>query len=142
MVSTVSAAAPSQSSKVLPIALWIAQLLLAVMFGMAGLMKLTSPIAVLAQNMAWVGSVPAALVRFIGLAESSAALGLLLPSLTRIKPSLTPLAAAGLVLIMVLASLFHLSRGEAQMVPINLLLGAIAAFVAWGRFTRAPIEPR
>jgi putative oxidoreductase len=142
MSATVSAAPIGQSSKVLPVALWIAQLVLAAMFGMAGVMKLTAPIAVLAQNMVWPGDVPAALVRVIGASELSGALGLLLPSLTRIKPALTPLAAAGLAVIMLLAAIFHIARGEGQMVPVNVALGAVAAFVAWGRLTRARIAPR
>jgi hypothetical protein len=67
---------------------------------------------------------------------------MILPSALRIKPVLTPLAGAGLVVIMCLAVLFHLSRGEAAVTPVNLVLGALAAFVAWGRYTRAPIAPR
>jgi putative oxidoreductase len=70
------------------------------------------------------------------------ALGLVVPSATRIKPWLTPLAGAGLLTVMILASLFHLSRGEANLAPINVVLGALAAFVAWGRWKKAPIAPR
>jgi putative oxidoreductase len=58
------------------------------------------------------------------------------------KPRLTPLAAAGLVLVMLLASAFHLSRGEVGALPVNLVLGGIAAFVAWGRSRKAPIRAR
>ena len=132
----------SHSSRALHIVLWVAQVVLAVLFGMAGTMKATAPLAQLAQKMTWVAAVPAALVRFIGVSELAAALGLLLPSATRIRPVLTPLAAAGLVVIMVLAAGFHSSRGEAQVVPVNLVLGALAAFVAWGRGKKAPIAPR
>jgi putative oxidoreductase len=123
-------------------ALWAVQVLLALAFGMAGVMKSTAPIAELAHKLVWPGVVPAALVRFIGLSELAGALGLVLPSATRIKPALTPLAAAGLVIVMVLASLFHLSRGEMGALPINATLGALAAFVAWGRTRKAPITPR
>ena len=129
-------------SKALHISLWVAQVLLAVLFGMAGTMKTTTPIAQLVAKMAWAGAVPEALVRFIGASELAAALGIILPSATRIRPVLTPLAAGGLVLIMVLAAAFHISRGEAQLVPVNLVLGALAAFVAWGRSKKAPISAR
>ena len=120
----------------------VVQILLALAFGAAGLMKLSQPIDALASSMAWVSAVPAPLVRFIGAAELAGALGLLLPWLTRIQPRLIPVAAVGLVLVMVLASAFHLSRGEASAVPVNLVLGALAAFVAWGRSTAVPIQSR
>lgn len=126
----------------LHIALWVAQGLLAAAFGMAGVMKTTKPMAELVQSMAWTGALPPPLVRFIGAAELTAAVGLVLPALLRIKPVLTPLAAAGLVSVMVLASIFHASRGEFQALPINLTLGALAGFVAWGRFRKAPVPAR
>jgi len=126
----------------LHIALWVAQGLLAAAFGMAGAMKLATPITALAAQMGWPGDVPAALVRLIGAAELAGALGLVLPSALRIRPVLTPLAAAGLVAVMVLAAGFHLTRGEASMLPANLILGVLAAFVAWGRYRKAPIPAR
>ena len=70
------------------------------------------------------------------------ALGVLLPSLSRIKPGLTSLAALGLAVVMVLATGFHLLRGEARFTPLTLALGALAVFVAWGRFRKAPIQAR
>jgi len=129
-------------SKALRIGLWVAQIVLAVMFGMAGVMKSTMPIAELAEKMGWPGAIPPALVRFIGVSELAAAIGMVLPAATRIRPQLTPLAAAGLVVVMVLAVLFHLSRGELGALPFNFGLGALAAFVAWGRWKKAPIQPR
>ncbi len=131
-----------QSRRGLRAALWIVQILLAVAFAMSGLMKLMQPIADLASQMGWVASVPAALVRFIGAAELAGAAGLILPALTRIQPRLTALAALGLVVVMVLASVVHATRGEFGMIPVNLVLGALAAFVAWGRGKAAPIAPR
>ena len=142
MTTTTSTHTAPQSRRGLRIALWVAQILLAVAFGMSGLMKLTTPVADLAQQMAWVGSVPAGLVRFIGAAELAGAIGLILPALTRIQPRLTALAAVGLIVVMVLASIVHASRGEFGMLPVNLVLGALAAFVAWGRGKAAPIAPR
>jgi hypothetical protein len=131
----------SDPGKGLHIGLWVAQVLLAVGFGMAGLMKTTTPIDQLAQKMPWVADLPH-LVRFIGLSELAAALGLVLPAATRIKPALTALAAAGLVVVMVLAAAFHVSRGELGALPVNFVLGGLAAFVAWGRWQKAPIAPR
>ena len=141
--ATTAAYAPAaRPRRALSIALWVVQVLLAAAFLASGLMKLTQPIDAMAAQMAWVTSVPAALVRFIGAAEVAGALGLILPSLTRIQPRLTVLAALGLIVVMVLASGTHLSRGEGGMVPINLVLAALAAFVAWGRSKAAPIAPR
>ena len=124
------------------VALWIAQALLALAFLAAGAMKLTQPLATLATSLAWTADVPGSLVRLIGLAEMLGALGLVLPAATRIRPRLTALAAAALALDMALASIFHLARGEAMMVPMTLILAALLAFVAWGRAARAPIAPR
>jgi putative oxidoreductase len=129
-------------SSALRIALWVAQVMLAVMFGFAGFMKTTMPIDVLAQQMIWPGAVPAGLVRFIGVCEIAAALGLIVPAATRIQPRLTPLAAAGLIVIMALATPFHLARGEVQALTVVLPLGALAVFVCWGRWKKAPIPPR
>jgi hypothetical protein len=124
------------------ILLWVAQAILALAFGMAGSMKTTMPIGELVEKMVWPGAVPPGLVRFIGASELTAAIGLILPSATRIKPVLTPIAALGLVAVMTLASVFHASRGEWSVLPFNFTLGALAAFVAWGRFKKAPIAPR
>ncbi len=127
----------------LNVALWVVQILLAALYGLAGAMKLTLPIPQLAHMMRWPGDVPEALVRFIGFSELAGALGLLLPAALRILPWLTPLAALGLVTIQVLAIPFHAMRGELPMVlPVNLTLLALAAFVAWGRFAKAPIAAR
>ena len=123
--------------------LWVVQVLLAAAFGMAGVMKTTLPIPELTANgVAWAADLPVALVRFIGACELTGAIGVILPAATRIRPSLTPLAAAGLATIMALAMVFHLFREEAGALPFNLGLGALAAFVAWGRTSKAPIAPR
>jgi len=132
---------PSRS-RALHASLWIVQVLLAAAFGMAGVMKTTKPIAALAEKLVWPGTVPAGLVRFIGASELAAAIGLVVPAATRIRPALTPLAAGGLVVIMILASAFHISRGEMHALPITFTLGALAAFVAWGRGKKARISPR
>ncbi len=124
------------------IALWIVQALLALAFFGAGVMKLTAPIDELLQNgMAFVEHVPALLVRFIGLSEVAGAVGLILPAATRIKPRLTPLAGALLALVMLLAVGTHLLMADLHFAPA-LILGALSAFVAWGRLRKAPILPR
>lgn len=133
--------APSKPNKALHIGLWVVQALLAVAFGMAGVMKTFTSLDELAQTLPWVTSA-GSLVRFIGIAELLGAIGLILPAATRIKPVLTPLAAIGIATIMVLASAFHVYRGEAPAIPVNFVLGGLAVFVAWGRFRGAPILPR
>jgi len=100
------------------------------------------PIPALAQKLMWVGSTSVILVRFIGLSELAAAIGLILPGALRILPGLTPLAATGLLAIMILAVPFHIQRGEANLLGVPIVLGALAAFVAWGRLRSAPIEER
>jgi len=131
-----------KSSKVLNVILWIAQLLLAGMFLMAGFMKLTTPVDQLAAAMPFVAAVPEAIVKFIGVSEVAGALGLLLPSLLRIKPELTVLAARALILVMILALAFHVSRGEFSAIGTNLILGSIAFFISWGRAKKAVIHAR
>ncbi len=142
MSATIVSQQSGKPSKILNIAIWSSQVLLALIFGMAGLTKGTQPISELAKQMSWVTVVPEALVRFIAASEFAGALGLLLPSVTRIKPRLTPIAAMGLAVVMGLASAFHISRGELGMVPVTGIIGGLAAFVAWGRFKKAPIQPR
>ncbi len=80
-----------KNNKTLNIALWVAQVLLAAMFLMAGIMKATQPIEELSQSMTWVNDFSAGMVRFIGISELLGGIGLLLPALLRIKPIFTPL---------------------------------------------------
>jgi putative oxidoreductase len=129
-------------TKSLRFVLWITQLLLAINFGISGYMKSRYSIEVLQMYAPWTPDVPFALVRFIGTVELLGALGLILPALTRVKPGLTALAAAFLSLTMVFAIGFHLARGESASMVFPLILGLMAAFVAWGRRYKAPILPR
>jgi uncharacterized membrane protein YphA (DoxX/SURF4 family) len=122
--------------------LWGVQILLALAFLASGMLKLTQPYDALAAQMAWVGAVPPWLVLFIGVAEVLGAVGLVLPAATGVLPWLTPLAAAGLALTMLLATLFHLARGELAMAPVPLLLGLLAAFVAYARRSPSSTETR
>jgi putative oxidoreductase len=128
--------------KTLNIALWVAQVVLGGMFIMAGVMKATTPIVDLVPQLPWAGDVPEMLVRFIGISELLGGIGLILPALLRMKPILTPYAATGLVTVMVFAAVFHITRGEYPAIGFNFVLGAVAAFIAWGRFKKAPIQPK
>src|SRR6185503_14946215 len=116
----------TSGSRPLRAALWITQGLLALAFGFAGSTKALAPLAEAAKKIPWIPDVPAALVRFIGSVELLAAVGLVLPALTRIRPRLTPLAASGLVAVMTLAAAFHLFRGEPTGIAINAVLGGLA----------------
>jgi hypothetical protein len=140
-MSNVMIAAPERPRGGLHIALWLAQGFLAFGFAMTGLVKVTTPIAELATQMPWVASLPL-LVRFIGVLELAGALGLILPTATGIKPVLTPLIASLVVVLMLLAAALHLLHGTVQAVPVNIILGAIAAFIVWGRLVKAPVPAR
>lgn len=120
------------------VALWILQVLLGLAFLMAGYNH-GFRIEQARIQMAWMTAVPDNLLRFIGTSEILGALGLILPAVTGILPILTAWAAVGLVLIMVLAAIFHLQRGEYPNIIINLILLALAAFVAYGRFVLVPL---
>jgi DoxX-like family len=115
--------------------LWAAAILLALLYLAAGGMKATRSIPDLAKMMVWPGEVPVAMVRFIGISEALGAIGLIVPLATGILTWLVPLAAIGLTVIQVLAIGFHARRGEtAKSLPINLVLLALAVFIAWGRW--------
>ena len=117
------------------ITLWIVAAVLALAFLGAGAMKLAQPKEKLAASgMGWTESFSSGAVKAIGAAEVLGALGLILPALTGIATFLVPLAATGLVLIMVGAIITHLRRKEGQMVVVNVILGALALFVSIGRF--------
>ncbi|GAB4574322.1 MAG: DoxX family protein [Anaerolineae bacterium] len=120
-------------------ALWIAQILLAVMFMMVGAMKLMRTKEQMASVMGWVEDFSQGQIRGIGMLEILGALGAVLPALTGILPVLTPLAAVGLALVMVGAALTHLRRKEYGMIAMNAMLFALAVFVAYGRFVLVPL---
>ncbi|RTE06423.1 DoxX family protein [Paenibacillus whitsoniae] len=114
------------------IALWIAQILLAAMFLMGGLMK-TTQVAKVKSTMPWAKNASNGYVRFIGLSELLGAIGLIVPYATGIALVLTPIAAIGLGIIMVLAISVHARQKENQAVAMNIVLLALAIFVAIGR---------
>ena len=133
-----SVEAPPRRST-LNIMLWIVQVLLALLFIWAGGMKLVLPLEKLAGPVA----LPGAFVRFIGVAELLGGLGLILPPLLRIRPGLAPLAAAGLVIIMIGAVSITLIGGVGiGLAVIPAVTGLLAAFVAYGRWRLAPIHSK
>jgi len=116
------------------VTLWVIQGLLAALFLFAGSMKLILPIDAMAGPVA----LPGAFLRFIGVVEVLGAVGLVLPWLLRIRPELTPLAGAGLVLIMVGASAIAMMGGAAAGALVPFAVGLLAATVAYGRWRAAP----
>jgi hypothetical protein len=121
---------------------WIVQGLLALTFVGGGIWKVTTPIPDLASKMPWMGEVTPGFLHATAVIDILGGLGVVLPAIARIKPGLTMLAALGCVALQVCAVLFHVSRGEGAKTPFNFVLIALALFVAWGRRTKAPIEPR
>lgn len=129
-------------SKFVHVGIWVAQILGAAAFVMSGVMKLGMPAEDLAEMMPWTGEYSATFVSFIGVVDLAGGLGLLLPSLTRVLPRLTVLAAACCVLLQILGALFHASRGEFALLPTNAVYVSFALVVLWGRGWKAPIAPR
>ncbi len=116
------------------VVLWIIAAVLAIAFFAAGVAKLTQPKEKLRQQMAWVEDFSPGTVKMIGALEILAAIGLIVPAALDIVPVLVPLAATGLVAIMVGAALTHARRKEYPMIAVNSVLLILAAIVAWGRF--------
>lgn len=116
------------------LALWVAQILLAAMYGMAGITK-TLQTAKAREQLPWAKNRSDSFVRFVGTSELLGALGLIVPLVTGILPWLTVLAAVGLTLIQLLAIFTeHLPKKEYNVIPINIILLALAAFVVIGRW--------
>lgn len=146
--------APDVSTRVTPkaktmnIALWILQMLWGVFFCFTGFGKIMCYRAdvwdhTLRQPVAWFHAVPQGLFVFIGVCEFLGGVGLILPVMTGVKPKLTAFAAIGLTLIMILAAIFHIVRGEFSFfVPMNLVLGGVAALIAYERLIVCPIVSR
>ncbi len=121
------------------IVLWILQILLAVVFLLAGAVKAFQSYDTLAARMPWVEDYSPTMVRVIGGLEILGALGLLLPGLLGSLPILTPVAAVGLAVIMVLAFLRHMARGENGQMGFTAVLFALLLLLAVGRFLLAPL---
>ena len=116
------------------VALWIVQIVLAMMMLMAGAMKVMKSKEELHERMSWVEDFSENTLKTIGGLEVLGAIGLILPAVTGIAPVLVPLAAVGLAITMIGATVVHVRRSEMPNVAITVMLLAMAVFVAWGRF--------
>jgi uncharacterized membrane protein YphA (DoxX/SURF4 family) len=125
--------------------LWTAQMLWGIFFSITGFGKILWYKAArwnqALHEVPWLSGVPQDLAIFIGVSEFLGGVGLILPAITGVKPRLTPIAAMGLSLVMILAAGFHIGRGEYNFLPINAVLGAVAAFIAYERLMVRPIAP-
>jgi len=119
-------------------ALWILQGLLGLLFVFAGGFKLFMPVEELVKET----GMPGRFMQFIAVAELLGGIGLILPSLLRIRPGLTPLAAGGLVIIMIGATALTIAKGDIAPALAPLAVGLLLAFVAYGRWRLAPVEAR
>lgn len=128
--------------KTMNMLLWIAQILLSTSLIWAAGIKLFQPIEQLEIMWPWTGDVSPEFVRFTGVIDLLGALGVILPTLLRFKPVLAPIAAIGIVLLMIAASIFHISRGEGSQIGFNIVFAGIAAFVAYGRLKVAVISSK
>lgn len=121
------------------LALWIVAIVLSASFAGSGLLKLLVPKdKLVSSGQGWAQDYTPTSIRLIGVVELLGAAGLILPAVTHIAPILVPLAAVGLVLVMVGAAAVHARRKEAMNIGVNAVLLALAVFVAWGRFGPYP----
>jgi uncharacterized membrane protein len=118
------------------ITLWVVQALLAALFLFAGGIKLVTPMEEMMKQMPQ--PLPSWFVLFTGVVEVLGAIGVILPRLLGIRPGLTPLAAAGLVIVMIGATVYAFVAGDVASALIPLVVGLLAAFVAYGRWRLAP----
>ena len=121
------------------ILLWVLQVLLALAFLAHGLLFLFPPAAIAEQMNA---TLPRWFQLFLGVAEALAGIGLTLPALTRIQTWLVPCAAAGIMIVMISATVFHLMRGEISSAVTTMVLLVMATFVAYMRWRALPIPSR
>lgn len=120
-------------------ALWIVQIVLAAAFAGAGAVKLAKPrLELVGMGMGFVEDFSDPAIKTIGAVELAGAVGLVLPPAVGVAPVLAPVAALGLALTMAAAAVVHLRRNEAGELPKNLVLGAAALFVVWGRLGPLP----
>ena len=123
------------------ILLWVLQVVLGIYFFFVGVNHFIIPPG-LPDMMGWMYELSPALHAFSGAAEILGGLGLILPGLTKIQTRLTPLAGAGLAVVMIGAAVWHVGRGEFSNIVFNLVLAALAAFIAYGRWRLSPLPER
>lgn len=121
------------------IVLWVVQVLLALVFLFAGISKAVRPLDTLSKQMTWVPTMPPAFVRFVGVAEILAAIGLILPLATNILPGLTVAAAVGGLIVMIGAVILHAVRQEPEKALGNVPFLLIALLIVVGRLVFVPI---
>lgn len=136
--TTPGAASRGSLAKRINLATWTVQGLLAALFLFAGAMKLILPIAAMTKQM----PLPGAFLRVLGVLEIAGALGLILPSLLRIRPYLTPIAAAGLVIIMSGATSISMAGGKIAPAIMPFAVGLLAGLVLYVRTRVVPIRER
>src|SRR5437870_9712256 len=120
------------------IALWVVQVLTAVAFGGHGFLLVSGPQR-MGERVPWIRALPTPFVRVLGILEILGAIGVVVPAATGVLPLLTVAAAGGLVAMMLLAMLFHVTRREWPNIGLNLVLGALAFAVAYGRLVIEPL---
>ena len=130
------------SNLALKIVLGLVAVLYSFMFLMAGASKFFTPLETLRTSMEWAKHTSDAVIYLAGFAEILGGLGLILPSLLRIMPWLTSLAALGLSIVMLLAAALNGSIGESNAIMPTILIAGIALFVAWGRYKKVPISAK
>lgn len=118
-----------KTSKTMNITLWVVQGLLAVTFVWAGFMKIVKPEEL---PFPWIKD-NTNLVFLTGIVDLLGGLGIIMPTLFRIKPKLTAFVAFGIIVLMTVACVFHVSRGEAKDIGFNIFMAFLAGFVGWGR---------
>jgi uncharacterized membrane protein len=123
------------------VVLWVLQWVFGIYFVAIGVMHFVVPDG-LPALMEWMYELSDTMHVIVGIAEILGGLGLILPSVTRIRPELTVYAAAGLVLVMAGAVVFHATRGEGASIVNNLIIAALVAFIGYGRWKLHPIQPR
>ena|SRR2546428_1446301 len=114
--------------------IWIIQGILGAMFTMAGIMKSTQPKGKLAESLPWVNDYSLRMVRFIGISELLGAIALIVPMIVGVAPVLTPISAAALAIVMILAAGYHVQKGEYKAVVFNAVLFTLSAIIAYFRF--------
>ncbi|WP_338378664.1 DoxX family protein [uncultured Flavobacterium sp.] len=129
--------ANSKTPKVLNVLLWIAQGLIALTLIWAAYAKLFQPIEETAKMLPWALDNPG-LLTFTGIIDLLGGIGIILPAAFKIQPKLSVFAAYGTIALMIAASIFHISRGEASLIGMNIFFFILAAFVVWGRTKKVP----
>lgn len=123
------------------IILWVLQWFFGLYFIFVGISHFIVPDG-LPDTMSWMYELNDSVHVVAGIAEILGGLGLILPSLTRIRPELTVYAALGLVVVMMGAAIWHATRGEGAQIAQNVIIGAILAFLAYGRWKLDPLEAK